>query len=111
MQIPPCFNDKCELFEWRKHIVKWASIMKAATELGEDRSYKANFIIICVIILYNHALSIEERNLIDEAKEKNIINYIQTGDPIKAALDIVRIIAVYPPIVRAGRLINSFQHD
>lgn len=44
--------------------------MKAASELDEDRSYKTNFIIL-YRMLYNHKLSTEERNLVDEEQKKD----------------------------------------
>lgn len=79
MQIPSRVNQKGDLCEWCKKFGPWASTMKAATELDEDRSYTTNFIILS-LMLYNHLLSSEERNLVYEAQEKKIINYSQTDN-------------------------------
>lgn len=61
-------------------------------------------------MLHKDSIASEERNLVDEEQEKKIINYIETDDPIKAALDIVCIIPVDPPIESVGRLNNSFHN-
>lgn len=55
--------------------------MKAASNLREDRSHKTNLIIL-LRMLYNHALSTEVHNVIDDAQEKNIIDYLRIDDLI-----------------------------
>lgn len=66
--------------------------MKDARVLGEDRSYKTTFIILGRTP-YNRVIWTEKQHsFVNKAQGKNIIIYLPTDDPIKAALDFVSII-------------------
>jgi len=105
---PPVYQSDGDLQDWRNRVGKWVSLMKAAHDEGEDRTYKTLFKILGRT-LYERALPGDQQALVDEAQAKGEINYLQTDDPVQAVRDIVRIVAVDAPIAMVTRLISSFQ--
>lgn len=82
-------------------------LIKAAHDRGNYRAYHSMFKIIGQT-LYTRGLPHEQQSIVDEAQSKVTINYVQSDEPVKAVLDIVKVVAVDQSIAKVTRLISSF---
>lgn len=58
---------------------------------------------------YTSGFPREKESVVEEAKSKGIINYLQTDDPVQEVLDVVNLLALDPPNAQGTRLISSFK--
>lgn len=97
-------NAGKDMREWRKEVGRWVQLVKAANDVGTDRAFKTLFYILGQT-LNLEGLPKEQQLIVDEAQSNHIIDYMQTESPVKAVMDIVKIVAVDPLIAMVTRLI------
>ena len=59
--------------------------------------------------LYERGLPDARKAIVDEAQSEGWLDYMQMDDSVQAALSIVKLVAVDPPISMVTRLISSYQ--
>lgn len=106
---PPMFTPDGDLRDWRRRVGRWVDYVKAAHDTGVDRHFKTIYKILGRT-LYERGLPVDQQAIVEEAQVKGIINYKQDDDPIASVRDIVRTVAVDPPIATVSRLIASFKN-
>lgn len=104
IQDPPFFSLGDDTFEWHKKEWKWVQLIKAAHDSGNDSFYHTKFKILGQKS-YLRGLSREQQAVVDEARPEGTVNYLHTGDPVKVALNIVKVVAIDPPIAKVTSLI------
>lgn len=72
------------------------------------RSYVPYAVQILGQALYTRGLPCEQQAIVDEAQSKVTMDSTQTVNPVMAVSDIVKIVAVDPPIAKVTSLIPSF---
>ena len=102
---PPLFAADGHLEAWRKKVGQWVDSLKVAHDQGTDRTFQTMFNLL-VRTLYERGLPDARKAIVDEAQSKGQLDY---DDPVQAALSIVKLVAVDPPMSMVTRLISSYQ--
>ena len=103
---PPLYSPEKDSYIWRKNVAQWVDLIVSAADQGQDKHYQTVFITLARQ-LFRKGLPEAQQNIVEEAQEKNLINYKQPNQ-VLAVKEIVDLIAVDPPIAVVTRLIDSF---
>lgn len=58
--------------------------------------------------IYNRGLHDAQKEIVNEAHEKENIDFLQRRNPVEVALQIVKLVAVDPPMAMVTRLISPY---
>lgn len=110
---PRFFFPNGDLLEWRKRVGRVINLLKEAHNSKNDRSFHT-FLRLpdgrSGQTLYACGLPREQQSIADDTQAKGLIDYMHTGDPVKAALNVLNLFAVDPLISKIARYISSFRH-
>ena len=104
---PPVFSPDENLESWRKNAGQWADSLKVAHDEETDRTFQTIFKLLGRT-LYDRGLPDAQKAIADEAQSKGRVDNLQSEDPVEAALQIVKGVAVDPPISMVTRLMSSY---
>lgn len=103
----PIFPPDGDLQVSRKGVYKWGDSLNVAHDKGSDRRLQTMYRLLGRN-LYGGGLPEAQKAIVDEAQEKVEIDYLQMDNTVEAALQIIRLVAVDPPITIVTRLISSY---
>lgn len=104
---PPPYTQDLDYQVWRRQVAEWVSTMKEAHDEGSDQGLKTQYKILGRIF-YRLALADWQKALVDEHRDKGLIDISSKNEPIKTVLAIVNLVAVDPPTAHVTRLLSSF---